>query len=202
MIDVFVSAMIFAFIHAVITAWRGQNFNVNSERKSEEERRREALKARAVDQDKKLRLDRDNCALLGPDGKFIRSLLPSEAAGISLWDTFHPGYADDHVDEMIYHGEELEKILAWMEKDKKEREHFIAWWKSASYEQRLVVVKRWYDILYPQIRAKRAPAEEVANIADISSDWFLAGVLSQSEARSREKEPLPTSVRMGGCQAG
>ena len=60
MIDIFVSAMIFAFIYAVITAWRGQNFNVNSERESEEERRREALKARAVDQDKKLRLDRDN----------------------------------------------------------------------------------------------------------------------------------------------
>jgi hypothetical protein len=202
MIDVFVSAMIFAFIHAVITAGRGQNFNVNSERESEEERRREALKARAVDQDKKLRLDRDNCALLGPDGKFIRSLLPSEEAGISLWDTFHPGYADEHVDEMIYHGEELEKRLAWMEKDKKGREHFIAWWKSASYEQRLVVVKRWYDTLYPQIRAERAPAEEVANIANINSDWFLAGVLSQSEARSREKESLPTSVRRGGCQAG
>src|ERR1700745_4104072 len=117
MIDVFVSAMIFALIHAVITAWRGLNFNVNSERESEEERRREALKARAVDQDKKLRLDRDNGALLEPDGKFIRSLLPSEEAGISLWDTFHPGYADKHVDEMIYHGEELAKRLAWRERD-------------------------------------------------------------------------------------
>jgi hypothetical protein len=192
MIDLFVSAMIFAFIHAVITAWRGQNFNVNSERESEEERRREALKARAVDQDKKLRLDRDNGALLGPDVKFIRSLLPSEEAGISLSDTFHPSYADEHVDEMIYHGEELEKRLPWMEKDKKGREHFIAWWKSASYEQRLAVLKRWYDSLYPQIRAERAPAEEVADIADISSDGWLSGGLGDSYSPFNSLIFMPT----------
>lgn len=138
--------------------------------------------------DKKLRLNRDECSLVGPDGKVIRELLPSEMAGISLYDTFHPGYADDHVEEMIYDEQEVERRRAWIRGKEKEKEHFIAWWKSATYEQRLVVVKRWYDILLPHIRAERAPAEDVASIADISSDWHLVGVLTQSEARSRGAE--------------
>jgi hypothetical protein len=138
--------------------------------------------------DKKLRLNRDECSLVGPDGKVIRELLPSEMAGIILYDTFHPGYADDHVEEMIYDEQEVERRRAWIRGQEKEEEHFIAWWKSATYEQRLVVVKRWYDILLPHIRAERAPAEDVASIADISSDWHLVGVLTQSEARSRGAE--------------
>jgi hypothetical protein len=147
--------------------------------------------------DKNLRLSSDRCSLLAPDGKVIRNLLPSEQAGISIADTFNPGYADDHVQEMLYDDEEFKRRRAWMDKREKGEEQFAAWWKSATYEQRLVVVKRWYDILYPHIRTQRAPAEDVANIADISSDRFLTGVLTQSEARSRgavqegkQKRPL------------
>ena len=138
--------------------------------------------------DKKLRLNRDEYSLVGPDGKVIRQLLPSEMAGIILSDTFHPGYADDHVEEMIYDEQEAAKHLAWMHDREEQKERFAAWWKSATYEQRLVVVKRWYDILLPHIRAQHTPAEDVASIADISSDWHLVGVLTQSEARSRGAE--------------
>jgi hypothetical protein len=138
--------------------------------------------------DKKLRLSRDTCSLLGPDGQIIRQLLPSEMAGVSVCDTFQPGYADNHVEEMLLSPEVAEQHLAWLERDKKEQEHFIAWWKSATYEQRLVVVKRWHDTLSPHSRPQQTPAEDVANIADISSDWFLTGVLTQSEARSRGAE--------------
>ena len=73
--------------------------------------------------DKKLRLSSDRCSLLGPDGKVIRYLFASETAGISIADTFSPGYADDHVEEMIYSEEEVERRLAWLERDKKEQEH-------------------------------------------------------------------------------
>lgn len=137
---------------------------------------------------KKLRLSRDTCSLLGSDGHVIRKLLPSEMAGISLYDTFKPGYADDHVEEMILDEREAERQLAWMRDQEKEEKRFATWWKSASYEERLAVVRRWYDILHPHIRAERAPAEDVARIADISSDSFLVGVLTQSEARSRGAE--------------
>jgi hypothetical protein len=135
--------------------------------------------------DKKLRLNRNKCSLLGPDGKVIRQLLPSEMAGISLYDTFHPGYADDHVEEMLLSPKEAARHLAWMRDQGKEQERFIARWKSATYEQRLEVVKRYYDILLPDIGAQQARAEDVARIADLSSDWSLVSALTGSEARSR-----------------
>jgi len=138
--------------------------------------------------DKKLRLNREDCLLLGPDGQVIRELLPSECAGIMLEDTFRPGYADDHVEEMIYDEQEAAEHLAWMRDQEEKKERFAAWWKSATYEERLAAIKRWYDILLPDIRAQHTPAEDVANIADVSSDWFLTGVLAQSEARSRGAE--------------
>jgi hypothetical protein len=62
----------------------------------------------------KFRLNREECLLLGLDGQVIRQLLPSEMAGISIADTFKPGYADDHVEEMIYDEQEAAKHLAWM----------------------------------------------------------------------------------------
>ena len=64
--------------------------------------------------DKKLRLRSDRSAVLGPDGKFIRYLWDSEAAGISILDTFQPGYADDHVEEVIYSDEEVARRLIWI----------------------------------------------------------------------------------------
>ena len=136
----------------------------------------------------KFRLNREECLLLGPDGQVIRQLLPSEMAGISIADTFNPGYADEHVEEMICDEQEAAKHLAWMHDQEERKERFAAWWKSATYEQRLAAVKRWYDILLPHIRAQHAPAEDVANSADISSDWFLVGVLTQSEAGHIAKE--------------
>jgi len=74
-------------------------------------------------------------------------------AGISVYDTFHPGYADDHVKEMIYDDEEFKRRRAWMDRREKEKEQFATWWKSATYEQRLVVVRRYHDNLIPHIRA-------------------------------------------------
>jgi hypothetical protein len=56
---------------------------------------------------------------------------------------------------------------ALLEKGRQEYDAFIAWWKTATYEQRLAAVKS----------AKIVSAEEVANIADISSNQFLTIVL-------------------------
>jgi|SRR5580658_95188 hypothetical protein len=138
--------------------------------------------------DKKLRLNRSEGLLLGSDGQVIRKLFDSEMAGISIADTFQPGYADDHVEEMVYGEQEVERMTALMRDHEKTLEAFTSWWKTATYEQRLVVVKRYYDILFPHIRAEKAPAEDVFNFADISSDWFLMAALSQSETRLRGAE--------------
>jgi hypothetical protein len=167
------------FFPIVLHVWRWHKTTRLADRQGLE------VAAATTAMDKKLRLNREGCSLVGPDGQVIRQLLPSEMAGIILEDTFRPGYADDHVEEMIYDEQKAAQHLAWMRDQGKEEEHFIAWWKSATYEQRLVVVKRWYGILLPHIRAECARAEDVASIADISSDRHLVGVLTQSEARSR-----------------
>jgi preprotein translocase subunit YajC len=62
---------------------------------------------------------------------------------------------------------------------------FVTWWKSATHEQRLVVVKKWYDNLLPYIRAEKKPAQNVASTPDISSDGFLMGVLEPYWKTSR-----------------
>jgi len=60
------------------------------------------------------------------------------------------------------------------EQTMREHQSFITWWKSASYEKRLALVTKYYMTrLAPPLRANFAPAEEVARIADISSDGFL-----------------------------
>jgi hypothetical protein len=56
---------------------------------------------------------------------------------------------------------------------------FIAWWKSATYEQRLVVVKKYYDHLYPHVRSEMIPAEDVASTADISSNLYCQALASE-----------------------
>jgi hypothetical protein len=49
---------------------------------------------------------------------------------------------------------------------------FIAWWKTATYKQRLALVTKYYTtrLAPPPLRSNFAPAEDVAKIADISSD--------------------------------
>jgi hypothetical protein len=86
----------------------------------------------------------------------------------------HPSleYGPWHLDDMP-----LAERLAYLEKVRQAYQEFVTWWKGATSEQRLMVVNKWYDILDP--RARRAPAEDVARIADISSDKFLTGVLKQ-----------------------
>jgi hypothetical protein len=55
---------------------------------------------------------------------------------------------------------------------------FIAWWKSATYEQRLAIVKKYYDRLLPQVRSGMTPAEDMANITDISSNFYCQALVS------------------------
>ena len=123
---------------------------------------------------KGLRLSSDRGSLIGPDEGFIRDLTASEQAGVSLADTFQPGWdaAEGSVDEWLYTGE----------KYRKEDEHLVAWWKSASYEERVAAVKRCY-VLYP-LSTNSMPAEDVAKIADIRSH-SLVRLLAWSEARAR-----------------
>jgi hypothetical protein len=62
------------------------------------------------------------------------------------------------------------------------REHqpFIAWWKSATYEQRLALATKYYTTrLAPPLRATFAPADDVAKISDISLDSFLMTELAK-----------------------
>lgn len=76
---------------------------------------------------------------------------------------------------------------------------FVTWWKSATHEQRLAVVKRWYDILLPHIRSGRVPAEDVARIADISSDGFLTAVLEPYWETSEQSSRVDSMSALGGC---
>jgi hypothetical protein len=39
-------------------------------------------------------------------------------AGISIHDTFQPGYADNHPEEVIYGDEEFKRRRAWMNKQR------------------------------------------------------------------------------------
>lgn len=57
---------------------------------------------------------------------------------------------------------------------------FIAWWKSATYEQRLALVNKYYTTrLAPPLRANFAPAEDMAKLDDISSDSSLMVALAK-----------------------
>jgi hypothetical protein len=73
-----------------------------------------------------------------------------------------------------------EREQAMLEQTRREHQPFIAWWKSATYEQRLALVTKYYTTrLAPPIRSNLAPAEDVARIADISSDWLLVVELAK-----------------------
>jgi hypothetical protein len=66
------------------------------------------------------------------------------------------------------------------EQTKREHQPFIVWWKSATYEQRLALVMKYYTTrLAPPLRANFAPAEDVAKISDISLDSFLMTELAK-----------------------
>jgi hypothetical protein len=59
---------------------------------------------------------------------------------------------------------------------------FMQWWNEATYEQRLVVVKRYYDSVSPQVKSKWIPAEDLANGGDFGSetlDYCLADELAR-----------------------
>ena len=74
-----------------------------------------------------------------------------------------------HIDEMPY---AERKAL-----DKKQHQEYLAhpfpvWWKSATYEERLAVVKKYYDLTNAHRWSKMVPAEDIASSDDIrqSSD--------------------------------
>jgi len=110
--------------------------------------------------------------LMGPNG-FIRELLPSEQATISLLDTFNPvGYAETHLEQVLVPQEEAERSLAWMREDDKRTEAFSVWWKTATYEQRLVIVKKYFNHLLPEVLSRWGSAEDVAGTDDIGSKFY------------------------------
>ena len=134
-----------------------------------------------MDTRKGLRLSEDGRFVLGPDGKVVRPLSDGEIAGMIIEETFNPNgtrYIEDYLGEFPYDEQEVKRRRACQRDQEEKQERFIAWWKSVSYEGRLAVVKGWYDTLSPHIRAGEAPAEDVANIADISSDWRLLRMLT------------------------
>lgn len=69
---------------------------------------------------------------------------------------------------------------AMQEQIMREHQPFIAWWKSATYEQRLALVTKYYMTrLAPPLRARFAPATDMAKLADISLDSFLMTELAK-----------------------
>ncbi len=66
------------------------------------------------------------------------------------------------------------------EQTTRKHQPFVVWWKSATYEQRLALVTKYYTTrLAPPLRANFAPAEAVAKIADISLDPLLMTELNK-----------------------
>jgi hypothetical protein len=61
----------------------------------------------------------------------------------------------------------------------RERQPFVAWWKSARYEQRLALVTKFYATLAPALRSNFAPAAAVVKIADISWDEMVVYLAEQ-----------------------
>ncbi|PYV75555.1 MAG: hypothetical protein DMG96_16785 [Acidobacteria bacterium] len=119
-----------------------------------------------------------------------RPLSDGEIAGMILEDTFNPNetrYRQDYLGEFPY--DEDEQTVERRRDQEEKQERFIAWWKSVTYEQRLAMVKGWYDTLSPHIREGEAPAEDVANIADISSNWRLLRMLTGIVLSQKKLEP-------------
>jgi hypothetical protein len=83
-----------------------------------------------------------------------------------------------YLDEMPYE----ERKAWWDKKTQKYKDEmlpkmlpFITWWKTATYKQRLVIVKKRYDFL-SKYNSQSQSAEDVAKI-DISTNLWLASVL-------------------------
>jgi hypothetical protein len=57
--------------------------------------------------------------------KVVSELLPSEQAGVSLLETFHPEQADDYLDSILVLPERAERSLAWMREDAKRAKAFV-----------------------------------------------------------------------------
>jgi hypothetical protein len=43
------------------------------------------------------------------------------------------------------------------------------WWKTAAYEQRLVIAKKYFDRLNPEVISRWGTAKDIAKIDDISA---------------------------------
>ena len=112
-----------------------------------------------------------------------RPLSDGEIAGMILEDTFNPN------ETRKFPFDEDEQTVERRRDQEEKQERFIAWWKSVTYEQRLAMVKGWYDTLSPHIREGEAPAEDVANIADISSNWRLLRMLTGIVLSQKKLEP-------------
>lgn len=110
-----------------------------------------------------------NGYLVGPDGKVIRPLLMSEEAGIALVQTFGGIYDESCPEYYLYDDEEAESIIAWMVDNWLGKVNQLqVWWKTSSYEERLVLVKQHFDNLTTAAKAKYPTAEALANIENIT----------------------------------
>jgi hypothetical protein len=80
----------------------------------------------------------------------------------------------------------IDRVSTEREQAGQKHQLFIEWWKRATYEQRLVLVTKYYTTrLAPPLRANFAPAEDIARIADISSDLLLLVELGKELGRER-----------------
>lgn len=87
------------------------------------------------------------------------------------------------IDEVPY----AERRQTKREQRSREFQPFIAWWKTASYEQRLTLISKYYATLVPALRptsivGSEVDAETIARLDDISSMGFLLDELAKITA--------------------
>lgn len=103
---------------------------------------------------------------------------------------FSPWY----IDEVPF----AERQQTMREQTMREHQPFIVWWKSATYEQRLALVTKYYTTRLALSLSPLAPAETVARFADISDIRFLMVELAKEAPLSpycaSSIQPPPTTT--------
>lgn len=143
-----------------------------------------------MDTSRRRRLSEDGQSILGPDGEFIRNLTSSELQILIVHQTFGGrDTAEATVEDWTLSDEEIKRGEAWQRNEDEKRKQFTAWWKSATYEERLTMVNKFYDSVKahwpndPNMCTEKHPAEEIARndnfkrfdpyFAAIMSTWFI-----------------------------
>jgi hypothetical protein len=138
------------------------------------------------DTSRRRRLSEDGQSILGPDGEFIRDLTSSEIQILVAHETFGGrDTAEATVEDWTFSDEEIEQGKVWQHNEEEKRKQFTAWWKNATYEERLALVNKFYDGVKgrwpnnPNMCPDKYPAEEIARNDNFKMfDRYFAAIVS------------------------